>query len=970
MAICQSNLGLVDKALQCLELAEQVAQTGDKGYHYTTAAIIIQNSITDQYGIAENHLNIALEVEPGCPKVFALRQHLYALMGKNDCEENVKALDSFFEKNVQKKDNEKIIADYYLTRGLIHQIYEEANAAECDYRKALTYNGENDLLLFNLLSAEYARATVTVSKTERSLYAAPDVGLLLHVREELKSFLDDSYIRDENHYALVTRAVALYVSVCSLLGLLIDLKPIEKYLPFVCDYELIRVIVLDCIYNDKDRVDLLDKLDDEDKILAQSTILLKEGKLDACKDTIIQTLEQGVKRVELPLVHMLLQIALMQNDTDKYWKYRDRIAESLPIEVLTVFDARAMAADGNVTAAQKMMDEVAAKIRDISLFINILRFYKERDDVNAYEKLCRYVVSLNKNREIVIPDSTAFYYETVSYLLSKQSIYVCELFGGITRDELSDEDYHRLQEFLCISICDFRGLYECSSYFFSKDKSVKSGINKALCQVILLDYAGAIKTCKEIENKASKEERVKIAWILSDAFFLSGDNDSSFSYAKMAHELTLPEPANESHQHYLTRAMRCGHFEGLADVVDYQNTHPIVVDWIKQIHLDPDSPPETLFAEIAKEVPQVDTGMPMDEIADIYKTKCVPINWLLQYNHGDWDRVFAFARQHKLFICEGNRNQLAAAAEKIENNILVDEQTLIILEHYGCMEILKQIQKIHICYNTVQRLQYDFYNGRLEAKRCLKWLKDAQNVEYEANGFSIDYGEIMTLVAGDLVYVCNVAREKGIPFLCADGAISVWQKHAQFELLKDVYIVSLPTLLAHMEQSENRSELVCRLLQDCIFVSFDAQTMVDHISKAGYAVTDETSGLFLNFNSECDPNSFAVVYLQAVDLLLKRNRTAAINLSKQLVEFTRKVWKRGGYYRYSSGSLGVPNDYSRPSAIITTYCVITMVGIWMRFQAIDVKTGTEATRLLVEIGEYYGVDVNTLIESVWQNFRS
>ena len=82
----------------------------------------------------------------------------------------------------------------------------------------------------------------------------------------------------------------------------------------------------------------------------------------------------------------------------------------------------------------------------------------------------------------------SFYFETMSYLIEKRDPYVCELFEGIVKDELREEDYFKLQEILCIAIYDIKGLFKCCNYFFSKDNSVRNGINKALCQIILLDY--------------------------------------------------------------------------------------------------------------------------------------------------------------------------------------------------------------------------------------------------------------------------------------------------------------------------------------------------------------------------------------------------------------------------------------------------------------------------------------------------
>lgn len=963
IAMCQSNLGWIDKSLQSINLAKEVAQQNDKGYNYAVAAIIIQNAIAEQYDIAETHLNIALEAEPENYKVFALRQHLYALMGKENCKENIEILDSFFATFIHKKDNENIIIDYYTERGLIHQIYGEIIEAESDYAKAMEYRKDSDLLLFNLLSTAYARATEHISKTQRSLYASPDVKLLLHVRDGLKSFFTDSFIQDENHCVLVKRAIALYASACSLLELPLGLNPVEKYLPFVRDYEIKRIIIFDCIQNDGGQRALLEDLNAEDKLLAQGSILLEEGKLDDCKNMIMQALELPIKQSDIPLVHMLLQISLMQKDTDNYWRYRSQLADVIPETALAVFDAHALNAAGKVSDAKKLIDKVITNVKDISLINNILRFYREHDEIKSYEELCKNTVSMYKNKDIVIPNPMSFYFETMSYLIEKRDPYVCELFEGIVKDELREEDYFKLQEILCIAIYDIKGLFKCCNYFFSKDNSVRNGINKALCQIILLDYAGAINTCREIEDRASKEENVKIAWILSDSFFLTGNRDDSFAYAKKAHELTLAEPANESHQNYLTRAMRCGHFEVLTDIASYQDIHPVVVNWIKQIHIDMDRPAESLLAELEKAVPKQNAGLKEDELINLYKTKHATINWLLQCEHGDWDRVFNFAKQHKLFICKGNLEQVANAARKVTSDIIVDEQTLIILEHYGCMDLLTQIPKIHICYNTVQRIQCDFYNGRYEAKQCLDWLKEANNIEYESNGFSLDYGDISTLLSDDCIYACGIAKEKEIPFLCADGVIPVWQEYVQLELLNKVSFITIPALLQRMDQSQKKSELVYHLLKECTFVSFNAQIMLDCLLKETCETTAEILENFLVFNSECEPKSFANVYLQAIDLLLERDRANAVVLGKQFMRFTQIVWNRGEYYRYSSET-GLTNKYVFASSIITVFCRIMVEGIWRLFYKIDTEIANDANALFLEIQKHYGVEKNTPYKSI------
>ena len=74
--------------------------------------------------------------------------------------------------------------------------------------------------------------------------------------------------------------------------------------------------------------------------------------------------------------------------------------------------------------------------------------------------------------------------------------------------------------------------------------------------------------------------------------------------------------------------------------------------------------------------------------------------------------------------------------------------------------------------------------------------------------------------------------------------------------------------------------------------------MFDQIVKNGFVLTEELLAPFFTCNTDCDMDSFVVVYSGAVRILKKVNEASAVSLARYVLQDAKRIWNRGSYYRY------------------------------------------------------------------------
>lgn len=930
IALCHSNLGNIEKAFRSLEDISSKTAEDSKTYHFVYASLIIQHSISSKYDFAKQHLDRALEIDSAYHRAFLLRQHLYALRNQVDCATNIEKLNEHFSSILQEDKDHGLISDFYMQRGLIYQVYGDPFSAAKDFEHAMEYGSNSVVTKFNLLAAEYGQAVIKLPRDRRVLFPEVDVCKMLHVKMELQKYLIGKTFESESIFQIKDKALSLYVSACTLLGSRHDLSPLDKYLPFACDYETKRALILGCKENLTE--DLISQLQEQDREYLHIRTLLDAEKFLECKDELTNLMDRSKENISAPLLLVLLQVCLILKVPEEYWKYRS-LAVSADVNELPfdAFDACAYELDGNMTQSKTLFDNVAATSTDDLTLENTLRFYKRNGFLSECEELYLRIQKLYDDNAIVINDIELFYREAMSFLISNQSQIAEEFFNRIDKADLREECYYNIEAALYSATNDVVQLLDSLNFLYERSHSFKDGFNKALCQRWLQNYDESLNQCHTLlKSITDEDERVKIFWLISDLYLLKDDMDASYDWAKKAHDLKSQNPYDQSHPAFFGRAFRSGHHEGFSTVLEYKKTHPVVVDWIQEFRIsETENPLESISQQLEKQFPGQKNRKKLEcQMASQYKHGIIPINVLLEYYGNDWWRVFQFAAENKLNVSHGNVQQLQREYAHIEDHLVVDAQTLVILAHYDCLPALQCVKYLHISFSSVATLQYQYLSWNYPwINSLMKWLQSADNIVFEADGF-VEESNISEIFSRDFITGCNVARKKNIPFLFSDVLAFKLQMTPDEKMLTGIDFISIPALCNRfgIEHKSQKNQMLYRLLKGCTFISFDADTILEQIRIHDFNVSLDFLAPFLICKTDYDMESFAIVYLQAINTLKSMHGDAAISLAKVVLDDTIRVWRRGTYYRESAQNYNDSNAFER-SAKIFKYVREILVGI-------------------------------------------
>ncbi len=468
--------------------------------------------------------------------------------------------------------------------------------------------------------------------------------------------------------------------------------------------------------------------------------------------------------------------------------------------------------------------------------------------------------------------------------------------------------YHFAKAVIVVNHCigDIENMYECISKIYEVNRDFESGYNKVFCEIKLMRYSEALTNSLSLFNSLGDnnvKEKTRIIGIISDIYLFMNDNENSFEWAKKAHEITMQHPYDESHQFYMSRAIRTGHIEALSDTFEYKKTHPVVVGaWLKEFKISDDNPVESLTKAIEEM-----SGESHDEyvkreqeIAKIYRSNIVSNSLLLKHYHQSLSNFFVFASQHKLSISQGNIKQLELEKNLIKDDVFVDALTLIVMNRYDCLGILKNIKNVHICYSTISYLQY--FMGSHDAHyviNILKWLEDAKNVVFEIDGYKFD-SLSPEFFSDEFLACCNASVIKQMPILTVEPVVKLIQQHNLEIIPKGLVTVSLPGLCYSVLENkpQDLEKTLYNLLSDCKFICFKANTILSIIEKQNYTIDKTALDRFFICDTTCDMISFANVYCGVINRLLKTNVKAANDFTELVLKDSIRIWNRGDYYRH------------------------------------------------------------------------
>lgn len=961
IALAYSNLGDATEALKQLDVIQDDVAKESKLYHFVKAAIIVNLSIEEKYDEASVSIDTALRLCEKYHMAFFVKQYLLALQKKASFEDIVKALDLYYKSILETEKTDNLIATYFLYRALIHKEFTKYNEAIENYVAAKKYGYDEIILDYNIATSYYLLAVKEIPKDTRVYKSNVEIAEISKVIEILQKWLfGDKKAAISN--LLKSRMVGIYVSSCGLIGISHGLKPVSDYINLPgLDYEVIRIIILGSDDNISD--DEIALLKGDDKTFAQISNFIRENDYESVKTLFFSMTQPELSVLNAGLIYMLLQACIISKDINSYWKYRPYAETSTNPELLECLDAYAHEENGDITKAKPIIDKHALESKDYHILSNIINFYS-RNKLNAeLENLLLHILQLKQKREIHIEELPAFYERAISFLTEIKSKNAQEFIKALNEENLTDISVLNVEANYYVAIGDTNRLYECITKIYDITHEYKDGYTKIICLIRLMKYSEALELALSLYNELSNDkEKSQMSMLISDIYLYLEDNDNSFEWAKKAHELSIQNPHDISHQFYMGRATRTNHTEAISDTLEYKETHPVVLGgWLKEFKISSENPVE----DLKKALEEV-SGQSHDDyeerkakIAELYRSNHIPNSMLLKHCNQNLSQLFFFAEKNKLSIANGNIETLNAEKTVISDDIFVDALTLIIMQKYQCFKALEHIPRVHICFSTISYLQ-SFVSGfdAYYVLDILKWLKSSKNVVLEPDGYKFE-SETSDFLSKEVLACCVASIENNIPLLTVESIIKLLQKHKIEVLPLNVITVSIPAFCSTVlkEHSHESEQMLYNLLRDCRFISFSAKTILLQIEKSEYKIDENYLDRFLICDTTCDMISFASVYLGVVSSLLEEHREAAIEFTKLVLNDSKKIWNRSTYIRYILETN--PNDIECQHKLksIQKYLIYLVYGIKQLYLDIPSEVKNEYEGIIKIISRNISIEI-------------
>lgn len=373
IALCHSNLGNNEKAFTSLKKIPSTVTANNKVYHCVFAIVAIQEKDPAILKEALVHAEKALSLDCNYHKAFVIKQHLRSLLDDAPVDSIVKELDNHFVPLLSTIDQEKI-AEYYLFRGIVNQHGGRFSDAIADYEQALANNYDPIVGKLNLAIAKYHFASTGIPRDRRVLIPEINTKPMLEAESLFLEVIKDVH-GNPNAEQIERYAVEHYVSACCFIGKPHELKPLSDYLFASLNYECKRGIIMGS--SEVLTADILGLLSPEDALFCTTRELLRQNKVEECKNLLSDFVNQCDQSVSPPVFNLLLQVCLILKECSDYWCFRVRAEEfDISSTLLSSYDAWAYDLAGETDRAKAIMDQVAASSLDDGLLVNALNFYK------------------------------------------------------------------------------------------------------------------------------------------------------------------------------------------------------------------------------------------------------------------------------------------------------------------------------------------------------------------------------------------------------------------------------------------------------------------------------------------------------------------------------------------------------------------------------------------------------------------
>lgn len=931
IALCQSNLGFSEKAFESLATIPTETASRSKVYHLVYAMVYIQQNDIENYEVALSHADAALAIDSGYHHAFTIKQFLSVHLHPENAQIILQELESYYSNILSEGNDHSNIAEYYQFHGMINMHIDNYSAAIDDFRLAETFGYDPMITKLNIAATMYGEATASMAKNRRLLAPPVNQCIMMKVVDILKEVID-SLKGNADFDDVRKRAIALYVSACSILGKKHDLVPVEDYIYEGQEYESLRAILLGSSEALTDAQ--LSLLNPDDRLFCNVRNMMASNDAKSCKAYIISLLDKEPQRITTPVYHILLQLCLITEESTDYWKYRETASNyGISGDLLDSMDACAYELDGDTSRAKSFFQRIAVSSVDDNILENTLKFYLRNNCTEELRALFLRMHGLIISNSMYTADAEPFYREATKFFISQRDSIIEKILSELPNQLVSTKC--KLQLYAAYYSATFNSgeLLRCLNDLSCAAGEFANAFNTALCATRLFKYDDALRICYALEDRTSRtDEKVKLFWLISDILLLQNNLDGSYLWAKKAHESTSTNPYDQSHQAFFSRAFRCNHQEALKDIVEYKEEHPVVVNWLQKFSVSPEK--DDVVSCIMNAIDEFNPAHKIyedreKEIIKLYNQGLVPINMLLKWYGGDLWHLFTFASNHKLKLALGHQGLLMTECEKIGQSIVVDALSLVIIAHHSCLAVFNRFKRVYVNYGSIATVQQFFLcYGFTYLSEILTWFQTASNIIFEADGFIDDEDTITKIFSRDFIACCNIASTHKVPYLYCDLTARNFQRIPELGIAPDIEFVSIPAICykSFALNQEQLNDTLYSLLKDSTFINFNATTILHQIRKQNYNVSTELMAPFMFCTSSCDMHSFAVVYLSAIEVLRNEQYDAVIALASIVLNDTFRIWKRGTYYRQLVESFSVLESQRKANAI-SKYVLEILEGI-------------------------------------------
>lgn len=873
LAICNINLAKLDAAKKYLGLAENLENSKEK-FYYISALLYCQNGKYYNPVEALANLNQAIKIKEDYNKAVFLRYYLFALTNEKSFEEILDDAQAYKNKYLNPDTTtDTELSDYYESLGMAAKVTGYFELAIEYFQKADDLD-ENVANKINMAFTYYSWAVEKVRPNKFAMSANVDF-------EKLNNsyVLLEKLIKSEDPIAKANRQeiVQTYASILTF-GDIQKGKAsmLDNILEEIEDYDIRRCFILSKLENNCLTDTMVESLSPEDRAIYQAFNFAEQNNFE---DAILVLEKQLSKKdnKHLPVIfHNLLVLAISNKNTEKYKNTRKLIEkQEVFIDDLELLDCLYYEIAGkDICEIKKHIDDLLLKTTSIKQRYQALLFYMRnsfhKEAINLIEDIHNTINSSN----IILINNDMFYKSIISYLVDTDVAVSEKIVNTLSNEKLTEEIFWQVKTIYAEKVKDNEILKVSLYKLYLLTKDTKYLYHAAIACLLCFDNSKCQEYCDLIlNNKSADNQNKKAAYILlSQCGFLNNNTNDAIENARKAHEIVADIPNDDAHRFYMQMATLTNNLEDdFKTILDYKHFHPNAVDWIeeKQILKEKENG-ENVFTEEFSKLLNSDSHAKFSSVFNkTFMNSSISIYQLSTLIDFDYIKTFekVIINGLKFQIASGNIEHLKNECKKIDNSVVVDSCTLLVLGYLDSIDILSKFSTVYTTSETILNIINWAASSRLKVPlKVYEYLKNMLNLTVcSSSNYNLDDNKHFSQ---EIIEAALLSKKRNIPYLYADYRVSI-----DFPI-NDIPFISIPSVLEFLETSDEKFARTTRykLLSEnkCSFVSFNAFDIIFSI-KSSNSISEELLKPYLCLKSYYDIQSFISVYCVALKLLKEQN---------------------------------------------------------------------------------------------------